>query len=179
MTNAARHPSDNRGERWSAVLGLARLVSRPDRPLIEKLYACLFGAVGPVPYWPFLHRDMATFAALTVRDLDAVVAPDRVQILVDRLNAPADDTDRYLLLRAALDTAFPNGPVPDGTAFTELNADQRTAISGLQRSEIMDDGAMVSMLLGAYNLPDNQTAMTRWCDSDADRESGSASSSQA
>ncbi|MFG2059598.1 hypothetical protein ACGFI9_36855 [Micromonospora sp. NPDC048930] len=176
---SARRGSDNRGERWSAVLGLARLVSRPDRPLIEELYACLFGAVGPVPYWPFLHGDMATFAALTIRDLDAAVAPDRAQILVDRLNAPADDTDRYLLLRAALDTAFPDGPVPDGTAFTELSADQRTAIAGLQRSGISDDGAMVSMLLSAYNLPDDQMAMTRWCDSDADRESRSTPSSQA
>ncbi|MFC0504884.1 HEAT repeat domain-containing protein [Micromonospora costi] len=166
---SARRGSDNRGERWSAVLGLARLVSRPDRPLIEELYGCLSGAVGPIPYWPFLHGDMATFAALTVRDLDPSFAPDRVQILIDRLNAPADDTDRYLLMRAALDTAFPNGPVADGTAFTELSDDQRTAVVGLQRSGILNDGMMVSMLLGAYNLPGDETAMTRWCDSGADR----------
>ncbi|MGW5669363.1 hypothetical protein [Micromonospora sp. NPDC003776] len=167
---SARRGRDNRGERWSAVLGLARLVSRPDRPLIEELYACLFGAVGPVPYWPFLDGDMATVAALTIRDLDSAVAPDRLRVLVDRLNAPADDTDRYLLLRAALDTAFPDGPVPDGTAYTDLSADQRTAIARLQRSGMLDDGAMVSMLLGAYNLPDDQTAMTRWCHNDVEGE---------
>lgn len=167
---SARRGSDNRAERCSAVLGLARLVSRPDRPLLEELYACLFGAVGPVPHWPFLHGDLATLAALTLRDLDTAVAPHRVQILVDRLNAPADDTDRYLLLRAVLDTAFPNGPVPDGTAFTELGADQRGAVAGLQRSGILADGAMISMLLSAYNLPDDEAAMTAWCDSDADRD---------
>ncbi|MFB9238430.1 hypothetical protein ACFFWC_23350 [Plantactinospora siamensis] len=175
---SGRRASDNRGERWSAVLGLARLVPRPDRALIEELYECLFGAVGPVPHWPFLDGDMATFAALTVRDLDPVAAPDRVAILVDRLNAPADDTDRYLLLRATLDTAFPNGPLPDGTAFTELSADQRGAIAGLLRSGILDDGAMVSMLLSAYNLPDEQAAMARWCHGDADGKSRPAPSSQ-
>ncbi|WP_159451020.1 HEAT repeat domain-containing protein [Micromonospora cremea] len=176
---SARRGSDNRGERWSVVLGLARLVSRPDRPLIEELYACLFGAVGPVPYWPMLNGDMATFAALTIRDLDPAVAPDRVQTLVDRLNAPADDTDRYLLLRAALDTAFLTGPIADGTAFTDLDADQRTAVAGLQHSGILNDGAMVSMLLDAYNLPRDEAAMTRWCDSDSDHESGCAPGSQA
>jgi hypothetical protein len=161
---STRRGSDNWIELWSAVLGLARLLSRPDRPLVEELYACLFHAEGPIPYWPFLDGDMTTLAALTIRDLDPAVAPDRRQVLIDRLAGQAETTDRDLLLRAALDAAFPHGPLPDGTAFTDLHADQRSIIAGLQRSGVLSDGAMTSMLLGAYNLPHDEVAMAAWCE---------------
>ena len=60
---SARRASGNRGEAWSAVLGLSRIVTRPDRSLVADLYSCLFGATGPVPYWPFLEGDMSAVAA--------------------------------------------------------------------------------------------------------------------
>ncbi|MEV1143679.1 HEAT repeat domain-containing protein [Micromonospora sp. NPDC049799] len=147
-----RRDAVNRGEEWSAVLGLARLRSAPDRPLVEELYGCLDGARGPVPHWPLLGGDMATVAALTIRDLPAGVAEDRVRVLVDRVTAPADETDRWLLLRAALDAAFPHGPIPDGTRFADLNDDQRYAVTALRQAGELTGGAMVSMLVGSYNL---------------------------
>jgi hypothetical protein len=88
------------------------------------------------------------------------------------------DEGRELAL-AALDTALSDGPTTDGTTFTELDADQRSAVAGPRRSGILADGAMVSMLLGDYNLPDNEAAMTAWCEAETDREPDSTPGSRA
>ncbi|MET8232187.1 hypothetical protein ABZS77_16095 [Micromonospora sp. NPDC005298] len=160
---SARRASGNRGEAWSAVLGLSRIVTHPDRSLVADLYSCLFGATGPVPYWPFLEGDMSAMAALTIRDLGADVAQDRVAVLAERITNLTTPGDSFTLLTATLDAAFPNGPMPTGTPFDDLDQNQKTALLSLADSRVLEGGSMVSMLLGRYNLPQTAAALRAYC----------------
>jgi hypothetical protein len=159
----ARRRSDDRVERWSAVLGLARLMANPDRSIIEELYDCLATAGGPYPHWPFLDGDLTTMAAITMSQLPSRAAHDRVDILIDRLTAAGPEDDQFLLLRALLDAAFPGGPIADGTVFTELDGQQRKAVLWLWQTAAPTKGAMICMLLAKYNLPDKQQELDAWC----------------
>lgn len=160
---SARRGSGNRGEAWSAALGLSRLVAHPDRSLVADLYSCLFGATGPVPYWPFLGGDMSAMAAFMIRDIGPEVAHDRVAVLTERVANAGASSDLIMLLTATLDAAFPDGPVLDGTAFDELTRDQQLALSALVDSAVLRAGRMVPMLLGRYNLPQSEPGLRAFC----------------
>ncbi|MFU8854698.1 hypothetical protein ACNAW0_27555 [Micromonospora sp. SL1-18] len=160
---SARRASANRGEAWSAVLGLSRIVTRPDRSLVSDLYSCLFGAVGPVPYWPFLEGDMSAMAAFIIRDLGPDVAQDRVAVLTERVTSAGADTDLFMLLAATLDAAFADGPLPEGTRFDDLTPDQQSALLALVQSSVLRAGPMVLRLLGRYNLPQNEAGLRAFC----------------
>ncbi|MET8229936.1 hypothetical protein ABZS77_04565 [Micromonospora sp. NPDC005298] len=159
---STRRDSADRGERWSAVLGLSRMVRHPDRSLVRDLYSCLFGAVTPVPHWPFLDGDMASMAALTIADLSPDVAGDRVDVLAERAAAADPSTDNVTLLTALLDAAFPE-PVPDAAEFDDLTLVQRRTLATLLGGNILRSGAMVAMLLRRYNLPDSERQLRTWC----------------
>jgi hypothetical protein len=159
---SARRDSAIRGERWSAVLGLSRMLRHPDRSLVRDLYSCLFGAVAPVPHWPFLEGDMASMAALTIADLSPEVASDRIDVLAERAAAADPTADNFTLLTALLDAAFPE-PVPDGAEVDHLTVVQQRALLTLLRSNILQRGAMVAMLLRRYNLPDSEPKLRTWC----------------
>ncbi|WP_346533197.1 hypothetical protein [Micromonospora sp. DPT] len=159
---SARRGSGNRGESWSAVLGLARVVPHPDRALVRDLYSCLFGATGPVPHWPFLEGDMSSMAALTIRGLEPDVAHDRISVLVQHVVNAGADTDFFMLLNALLDAAFPDGPVSDGAGFDELTSDQQMAVLALLESNVLRAGPMVPMLLGRYHLPRDEAGLRAW-----------------
>lgn len=159
---STRRGSGSRGERWSAVLGLARVVLRPDRALLDELFECLFGAVAQVPDWPFLDGDMASVAALTVARLGEDTATERVEILASWLGQNSASVDPYMAVEALLEAAFPDGGVAAGAAFGDLSEAQRAAVSALDRPVVWGEGAMVSMLLGEYGLPGDAAALRRW-----------------
>ncbi|SIN36710.1 hypothetical protein [Micromonospora cremea] len=157
---SGRRGSVNRAERWSAVLGLSRILRHPDRSLVSELYACLFGAIGPVPYWPFFEGEMAGMAALTIADLTPEVAGDRIDVLAERA-ATADPTaDAFALLTALLDAAFPIGPIPDGVGFADLTPTQQRALSTLLSSNVLQ---AAPRMLTRYNLPDSEQQLRAWC----------------
>ncbi|MBQ1036228.1 hypothetical protein [Micromonospora sp. C81] len=159
---STRRDSADLVERWSAVLGLSRMLRRPDRSQVRDLYSCLFWAVEPVPHWPFLEGDMASLAALTIADLSPDVAGDRIDVLAERAAAADPTTDNVTLLRALLDAAFPE-PVPDTAEFDDLTLVQQRTLATLLGSNILQGGAMVAMLLGRYNLPDSEPRLRTWC----------------
>ncbi|MCG5437846.1 hypothetical protein [Micromonospora foliorum] len=155
-----RRGSVNRAERWSAVLGLSRILRNPDRSLVSDLYACLFGATEPVPYWPFLEGDMAGMAALTIADLTPEVASNRIDVLAERAASADHTADAFTLLTALLDAAFPDGPIPDGVGFADLTPTQQRALSTVLRSGVLPAGPR---LLSRYNLPDSEQQLRTWC----------------
>ncbi|WP_213008356.1 hypothetical protein [Paractinoplanes toevensis] len=63
---ADRHRrAENRAERWSAAIGLARVTAAID-PDVRADLAAAAEAPAPVPHWPFLDGDIAEVAALTL-----------------------------------------------------------------------------------------------------------------
>ncbi|MBQ1013433.1 hypothetical protein KBX53_21295 [Micromonospora sp. M51] len=155
-----RRGSVNRAERWSAVLGLSRILSHPDRSLVRELYECLFGATEPVPYWPFLEGDMAGMAALTIAELTPGVAGDRIDVLAERAASADHTADAFTLLTALLDAAFPDGPIPDGVGFTDLTPTRQRALWTVLSSGVM---SAAPRLLSRYNLPDSEQQLRTWC----------------
>ncbi|MET8148409.1 hypothetical protein ACIBSW_32440 [Actinoplanes sp. NPDC049668] len=156
-----RRATENLAERWSAVIGLTRVLARPDRSLIEDLYSCMLEADAPVPNWPFLDGDISTMAALTVARLSPETAPDRVEVLSRRVAGTRRGNDRFTLLGALLDAAFPGG-IPRGTPGTALTESQRMAARALVDGEIWRDGAMAKQLLAHFGLPADRRALQAW-----------------
>ncbi|MFY1652960.1 hypothetical protein ACN27J_18980 [Solwaraspora sp. WMMB762] len=158
----------NRAERWSAVLGLARLTGRPSRELIEELYVCLLDATEPVPDWPFLDGDMSGLAALTLARLDSDTAADGVEILAWRLAGTVSGADRFTLVGALLDAAFPDydasgrGGDVGVTGSARIVEAQRAAVRALVDNAVWEDGPMVAMLLGRYGLPSAPELLRSW-----------------
>nr|MDT0663482.1 hypothetical protein [Micromonospora sp. DSM 115978] len=154
-----RRAGSSRAERWSAVLGLACLTTRPPRPIIEELYTCLLEAPEPVPNWPFLGGDMSGLAALTLSRLGTEVAPDRVGILARRLADTESGPERFTLVGALLDAAFPE----QAEAGRERGAEaQQTAIRALVDNAVWRDGPMVAMLLAQHDLPSEPASLRNW-----------------
>ncbi|WBB96723.1 MULTISPECIES: HEAT repeat domain-containing protein [unclassified Solwaraspora] len=163
-----RRAGPNRAERWSAVLGVARLTARPPRALVEELYACLLDATEPVPDWPFLAGGMSGLAALTLARLDSDSATDRVEILARRLADTVPGTDRFTLVGALLDAAFPEhdatgrGRDAGATGPGRIVDAQQAAVRALVDSVVWEDGPMVAMLLGRYGLPSAPASLRGW-----------------
>ncbi|MEU8209139.1 hypothetical protein AB0B85_08050 [Micromonospora sp. NPDC049044] len=157
---SSRRGSVNRAERWSAVLGLSSILRHPDRSLVSDLYACLFGATEPVPYWPFLEGDMAGMAALTIAELAPEAAGDRIDVLAERVASADHTADAFTLLTALLDAAFPAGPRPDGVGFADLTPTQQRALWTVLSSGILP---ALPRLLSRYNLPDSEQQLRTWC----------------
>nr|WP_239087344.1 HEAT repeat domain-containing protein [Actinoplanes digitatis] len=156
-----RLAAENRAERWSAAIGLARATTRPDRAALEELYGCLLEAGAPVPHWPFLDGDISTMAALTVARLGPDTAPDRVEVLALRLAGTRRRKDRSGLLGALLDAAFPGG-IPRDTPGSALTPSQRTAARALVDARIWRDGATAAQLLAQFGLPTDRHALKAW-----------------
>lgn len=164
LTNllSVRLSSPTRAERWSAAIGLGRLMSRPGRPVVEELYACLMEATAPVPHWPFLGGDMSAMSAFTLRDLDPSVAPDRVDILVSRLTN-ASQAEKSKLAKALLDAVFPEGPIAGSVNFTDLDSAQQRAVLALAQLREPEKNPMITMLLKRFNLSSSYSDLRAWC----------------
>ncbi|MDG4828129.1 HEAT repeat domain-containing protein [Solwaraspora sp. WMMD1047] len=154
-----RRAGSSRVERWSAVLGSARLSTRPPRPIIEELYACLLEAPEPVPNWPFLSGDMSGLAALTLSRLSPEVALDRVAILARRIAGTESGPERFTLVGALLEAAFPEQAEAGRGCDTEA---RQTAIRALLDNGVWRDGPMVAMLLAQHDLPTDPEAARGW-----------------
>ncbi|MDW5329925.1 hypothetical protein [Plantactinospora sp. KLBMP9567] len=158
----ARRTDGDRMVCSAAVIGLARVVSHPDRGLIEDLYESLLDTAEPEPLLPFQDGDLSAMAAFAARHLGGDSAQDRVDVIAKRLEARRD-LDPLTQVRALLDAAFPSGPIPDGTAFEDLASWQHRAVLAVWQSRALDGGPMVSMTLGRFNLPTTKNELRVWC----------------
>jgi hypothetical protein len=159
----ARRRSADPVERWSAVLGLARLLPNPDRSIIKDLYECFATAGGKFPHWPFVGGDIAWMAGFTLGQLRSNTARDLIDTLIDRLTVPDSRVDEFYLFRLLLETAFPHYPIPDGTNFIDLDAEQRKVVLWLWQTAAPTKGDTFRMVLHKYNLPQDQQALGAWC----------------
>jgi len=144
----------------SALLGLALTLSRPDPALARDLYDCL-SVVGPTTNWPFLDGDMETMTGFVIAGLPADLAPGRVDALLSRLSEDRE-LDDFTVALTLLKAAFPAGGVPDGTVFAHLSPPQQRVLKVLAVDPRIHRGAMISMLLGRFNLPPGDE-LPAWC----------------
>jgi hypothetical protein len=159
----ARRRSDDRVERWSAVLGLARLLPNPDRSIIEDLYECFATAGGKVRHWPFVGGDISWMAGFTLGQLPSNAARDLIDTLIERLTVPDPRVDEFFLFRLLLETAFPHYPIPDDANFVDLDAEQRKVVLWLWQTAAPTKGDRFRRVLHKYNLPEDQRALSTWC----------------
>ncbi|MFY1696649.1 MULTISPECIES: hypothetical protein [unclassified Solwaraspora] len=111
---------------------------------------------------------MSGLAALTLARLDPDCATDRVEILARRLADTVSGTDRFTLVGALLDAAFPDhdaagrggeaGPTGPGRIVDA----QQVAVRALVDSAVWGDGPMMAMLLGRYGLPSASASLRGW-----------------
>lgn len=138
--------------RWSAVIALGLVPTHPDPATVEDLHRCVAEVDWTAGNWPFLDGDVAALASVVIADLSPGDDPDSVPALLRRLEIP-QDLDDVPFVQALLAAAFPDGPAPAGTAFTDLTAAQQDAVAAIATDARIGDGAMMTMLLGRYHLP--------------------------
>jgi hypothetical protein len=144
----------------SALLGLALATARPDPALARDLYDCL-SVAEPTPNWPFLDGDMETMTAFVIADLPPDLAHGRVDALLSRLS-DGRELDDFPFALTLLKAAFPAGGVPAGTVFADLEPAQQRALRILAVDPRINRGAMISMLLGRFDLPQGDE-LAAWC----------------
>lgn len=146
---------------WAAAaMALVWIDPHVDRGVVQAVYDCLFEGPDETDWFPFLEGDMTAMAAATVARLAPETAHDRVAVLVVRW-ATADPENDDVLARAILDAAFPDGPIPDGTRFTDLDPAAASAVRAFASRDRADKvGTWV--LLGEYNLPTSRQALNNW-----------------
>lgn len=158
----ARRGSADQVERWSAVLGLARLLPNPDRSIIEDLYECFATAGGKLHHWPFVEGDIAWMAGFTLGQLPSNVVGDLIDILIDRLAVPDPRVDEFYLFRILLKAAFPGYPISSDTSFIDLDAEQRKVVLWLWQTAAPAKGVRFRMVLQNFNIPDDQRSLGAW-----------------
>jgi hypothetical protein len=147
-------------ERWAAAIALALMDQSPDRGVVEALYRCLRHAEPLLLHRvPYLEGDLPGLAALALADLEAAAAPERLDVLADRLvgwpaSRPAD-----AMVSALLTAAFPDGFAPEGAAFEELTPGQRKAVRALATAPGIWAFYDVRVLVGECGLPDDQQSL--------------------
>jgi hypothetical protein len=146
----------DRVEHWSACLGLAEMLSRPDDALIAELYDCFWTGSQRQPYWGFLSGQLDAFAALTIAALPPAVASARIEVILDRLRRPDPEVagggaDVPSLAHLLLDAAI--GPVRsvNGMSFSQLRPEQRRALLALSRLPALTGDLL--RLLRSFGLP--------------------------
>lgn len=147
-------------ERWAAAIALARTHASPDRGVVEALYQCVRHAepllVHSVPY---LEGDLPGLAALALAELEAAAAPERLDVLADRLGGWAASRPVDAMVSALLTAAFPAGFAPEGAAFHELTPDQRKAVRALATAPGIWAYYDIRVLLAEYGLPDDEESL--------------------
>lgn len=157
-----RADAENPTERWSAMIGLAFVMPRPDRTVLAEVYHCMLDAPGSVPGWPFFAGDISAMAASALAALDPELAAERAEILVPRLLAAPRGAERFTVLGALLEAVCRDGVSSPAT----LTTPQRTAISAILQSGIADGGPLARQILGYYHLPADTRTLQTWLNPD-------------
>jgi hypothetical protein len=111
---------------------------------------------------------MSGMAALTLARLDPEAAVDRVEILARGLAGTVSGADRFTLVGALLDAAFPEhdaagrGRDAGATGPGRIVEAQQVAVRALVDNAVWEDGPMVAMLLGRYGLPSAPASLRGW-----------------
>ncbi|MBO3743217.1 hypothetical protein [Actinoplanes flavus] len=149
--------------RWTVLMGLVRLVEIPDADMLEQLCDCLFHGPAELYGWTFHHENLSLAAYLALGDLPARSLPGLATMLLDRLAAGGDDASRFhYAMQLLLGLVFPDGPLPDGAAPSDLSAQQYAAAHAVLRSGLTEN-VFTSRQLRECNLPGDEDTLRGWC----------------
>jgi HEAT repeat protein len=149
-------------KRWAGAIALARQTASPDFSVVRALYDCVGGADRLPHDVPYLDGDLASLAALTLAKLQAEAAPERLEVLAGRLASWSAERWPDAIVQALLQIAFPDGPIPDQTRFSQLTAEQRAVVRALTGAPDVWKYRDVRELVGGYNLPEERERLRRW-----------------
>ncbi|GAA0485846.1 hypothetical protein Ade02nite_09460 [Paractinoplanes deccanensis] len=160
---ARRRDQPGRINRWTVLMGLARLVETPDADMLEELCDCLFHGSTEVYGWAFHHEDLALAAALALGDLPVRSVPGLAAILLARLAAGGEDPTRFFYaVRLLLSLAFPDGPLTDGASPADLSPQQYATAHVVLESGLVDHPS-IARLLQECRLPGDEATLRSWC----------------
>jgi HEAT repeat protein len=147
--------------RWAAAVALARLRGADAGPRVSaQLRSWTTRGAERHSEIPYLDGDLGGHAALALRQLGDGEADAGFDALLARLGSPGSPT--LTPLGEALLSAFPDGPVPAGTAFAALDRRQQRLVRVLADSPGVWGLVDVSLVLRQYGLPDGIGAMRAW-----------------
>lgn len=146
----------------TALIGLAGLLTEPDTPLLIELGNCLRHEWDPID-WPIYGRNLANSAAAVLGSRTPQSIPHLANILTAQLWEPTSDRRRdFLALELLLGVAFPDGPLPDGTAYINLTPPQQDIVRLVLDTRLLMWGAMMTRAIGECNLPNTHKALEAW-----------------
>jgi hypothetical protein len=146
----------------AALTGLARVQADPDHACLAELVRCLIlPATDNWRHWtPELKTVYAASSALGGRRPSEV--PRLADLLIARLSQLRPDESSVLALPLLLGFAFPDGPLPDGTAFTDLTRMQRDVVHILLDSDELERNFGNLWEIDSCNLPSRSAALLAW-----------------
>jgi hypothetical protein len=150
-------------ESWGAAIALARMNQSPDRAVAQALYRCVRHAEPLVAHRiPYLEGDLPGLAALTLAELDADAAPERLDVIADRLGGWSASRPADAMVSALLKIAFPGGFAPEDAAYDELTPSQRKAVLALATAPGIWAYYDTRVLVGEFGLPDDEKSLRRY-----------------
>ncbi|WP_433317771.1 hypothetical protein [Micromonospora chersina] len=152
--NTDRHPHR------AALIGLVRLLPAPDTALLAELADCL---MEPVEDWESPAGAMTNAVASALGGLTADSVPQLAGLLLERMRVPDPHRHDFLALRLLLGLTFPDGPLPDGTAFDDLSRLQQEVVRLVIHARLLRQGPMMPRAIGECNLPRTEESLAAWC----------------
>ncbi|MGN9920237.1 hypothetical protein [Micromonospora palomenae] len=144
----------------AALIGLVRILPAPDTALLAELSDCL---MEPVQDWDSQAGAMANASASALGGLTANSVPQLAGLLLERMRVPDPHRSDFLALRLLLGLTFPDGPLPDGTAFDDLSPWQQEVVRVVIHARLLRQGPMMPRAIGECNLPYTEEALATWC----------------
>ncbi|GII22528.1 hypothetical protein [Planosporangium mesophilum] len=140
-------------ERWAAAIALAHLSGEPGPVVVRELYDCVRHADRWPDEVPYLEGNMANLAVLSLLRLSDAAAPERLDVLMDRLMTLQPGPSALLVGRSILDVVFPHGRLPEGTTFAALSPQQRKVVVALTAGRASSGTFWLAFLSQHYGLP--------------------------
>ncbi|MGW3892136.1 hypothetical protein ACWD69_25895 [Micromonospora chokoriensis] len=150
----------NRLVHRGALIGLVRLLPAPDTALLAEVADCL---MEPVQDWDSQAGAMANYTASALGGLTANSVPQLAGLLLERMRVPDPQRHDFQALQTLLGLAFPDGPLPDGTAFDDLSLLQQEVVRLVIHGRLLRQGPMMPRAIGECNLPNTEEGLARWC----------------
>lgn len=146
----------------AALIGLVRLLAAPDTALLAELSDCLMEP-SVSEDWGSHRLAMANAAAVAIGGVTGKSVPQLAGLLLERMRVPDPDRLDFLALRLLLSLSFPDGPLPDGTAFTDLSDLQQEVVRVVLHAGLLKKGTAIMRAIGECNLPYREEALAAWC----------------
>ena len=145
----------------AALIGLVRLLPAPDTALLAELSDCLMEP--SVQDWASHAGVMANATASSLGGVTGKSVPQLAGLLLERIRVPGPDRCDFLALRLLLGLTFPDGPLSDGTAFTDLSDSQQEVVRVVLHAGLLRQGPMMPRAIGECNLPYTEERLAAWC----------------